>query len=122
MSTQMKMGLASRAFILIKQKPLAITTIARMKWSSEVYALLGKYKPAPQLEPKIDDHPDYQYLQSVIKRELPNMNDPDIGNRMTDILNRNNENPAFISYVQQAIATYREAMISASNQFLWGRA
>lgn len=122
MSTKQKMGLIIRAMNLIKQKPNAVTALARMKWTNEAVALLGLFIPKPKVEPSIESHPGYQYLQSVINSEIPNMNDPEIGVRMTEILNQNSENPAFISYVQQAVATYRNAMLTASKQYLWGRA
>lgn len=106
---------------LINEKPKLSGIKDRVSWNKRVFEYLNLLNN-PVVTSVDESNPDYQYLQSVIKRELSNMNDPEIGVRMTDILNRNSENSAFISYVQQAIAVYRESLISMSKQFLWGRA
>ena len=119
MNKTQRFALIGRAISLIQEKPQATSARQRMKWTTEAKALLGQLMPQPKIDTSSED---YQYLQSVIKRELANMNDPDIGGRITEILNKNAESPAFLSYVQQAVASYREAMLAASKQFLWGRA
>jgi len=119
MNKTQRFALIGRANSLMREKPQAVSARQRMKWTEEAKALLGQSMPKPQIDTSSED---YQYLQSVIKHELANMNDPDIGNRLTDILNQNAESPAYLSYVQQAVASYRAAMLSASQQFLWGRA
>ncbi|MBJ9961758.1 hypothetical protein I5730_14540 [Acinetobacter nosocomialis] len=119
MKSLQSLALTRKALKLIAEKATTKTTMAVLRWNKEALALLGQAFPKIKTD---ESNPDYQYLQSVIKRELPNMNDPDIGNRMTDILNRNSENSAFLSYVQQAVAAYREALLAASTQFLWGNA
>ncbi len=119
MKSLQSLALTRKALTLIAQKAITKTTIAILRWNKEALTLLGQFLPKPKAD---ESSPDYQYLQSVIKHELPDMNDPDIGNRMTDILNRNSENAAFLSYVQQAVAAYREALLAISKQFLWGNA
>lgn len=119
MKSLQSLALARKALTLIAEKAKTITTLAVLRWNKEALTLLGQAIPKAKAD---ESNPDYQYLQSVIKRELPDMNDPEIGNRMTDILKRNSENAAFLSYVQQAIAAYREALVAISNQYLWGNA
>lgn len=119
MKSLQSLALTRKALTLIAEKAKTKTSLAILRWNRDALALLGQRAPKAQID---DSNPDYQYLQSVIKRELPDMNDPEIGNRMTDILNRNSENAAFLSYVQQAIAAYREALVAISKQYLWGNA
>lgn len=119
MKSLQSLALARKALTLMADKAKTKTTIAILRWNKEALTLLGQSVPKAKID---ESNPDYQYLQSVIKRDLPDMNDPEIGNRMTDILNRNSENAAFLSYVQQAVAAYREALIAISKQFLWGNA
>ncbi|PKF35549.1 hypothetical protein [Acinetobacter proteolyticus] len=119
MKSLQSLALARKALTLIAEKSKTTTTIAILRWNKDALTLLGQSLPKPAID---EANPDYQYLQSVIKRQLPNMNDPDIGSRMSEILNRNSESSVFTSYVQQAIAAYREALIAISKQFLWGHA
>ena len=120
MNALKNMVLLKQAIALIKEKPNAISPLAGIQWMKKAMDLLAQFFPPP-VKDKIDESsPDYQYLQSVIKNELPDMNSPEIGNRMTEILNRNLENSALISYIQQAVESYKEALVAISKQFLWG--
>lgn len=102
---------------LIREKPQITTIMAKNTWTIKVMKLLGQFLPKQKTD---ETNPDYQYLQSVIKGELSNMNDPEIGKRLTDIFTRNTDNTAFKSYVQQAVAAYKQALFSISKQFLGG--
>lgn len=105
--------LAKKASELILEKPKLSSISDLMSWTKRAIELLGEVSP-------VKNDPDHDFLQQVIKSELPNMNDPEIGIRMQKILQARAEEPSLVSYLQQAMAVYRDAIVSISNQFLWG--
>lgn len=91
-------------------------------WMRKVKALKAQFLAYFSEQKSDSNDPDYQYLQSVITGKVPSLTDPEVGTRLTEILNRHSEDSAFISYVKQAVAVYRQAFTSMSKQFTWGRA
>lgn len=117
-------ALTMKAKSLIMSRKDSMFGRRAFEWTQKAVALLRLATQPPVVveDPKPESNPDYQYLQLVIQGDLPNMNDPEIGVRLGEILERNKDDSPFISYLMQAMATYRQALISMSKQFLWGHA
>lgn len=122
--------LASKAIDLIQRESTLKDEDDRLDWTMDAMSLLGEYTDAQEqavapvmLDPSVDESsPDYQFLQQVINSSIPDMRDPEIGERLKNIAN--SENTSLIPFLKKAIASYRDAMTAMASQFLsnWGNA
>ena len=116
--------LASKAIDLIQRESTLKDEDDRLDWTMDAMSLLGEYTDAQEqavapvtLDPIVDESsPDYQFLQQVINSSIPDMRDPEIGERLKNIAN--SENTSLIPFLKKAIASYRDAMTAMASLFL----
>lgn len=124
MTPQDKLKLMRLAGKLIMDRKKISDQKSRLAWMKSAIEYLNFKKslqPVNEPTPSIEKDEDYLYLQSVINRKLPDMQDRSIGENLTRIVKAHAQSESYISYIKQAISAYYTAFKTMSDQFTWSK-